>query len=383
MSFRDFLGLGAFVLILKGMNALFDSDKDEDDNEEELHEEQGMDSSHISGNNDTNSSDKTCVDSSSDQTDRLEIVEEKRLSFPCKFHDGISIEQFNAIVQRVAKRIKRIKRVEIKGASISCTVDSQTGSSSWNFSVDFNDWGHITGTYWLKRENPTSSIPDHFANEISSQISQSLEINNRSLPDYSELIDKNLDLGTPYGETFFSPPSILKKIFGTEHSITIEFDNEFFKQEHLYWVISVLKDAGFKNISSVAIKDISAYSEESVYEVEEVLMDGTALYKRGDLISENTEILVRYHCKKEITIPFTKHSLKNANYVNIANALSSAGFSNVYCRQKRDLVTGWIVKGGSVDQVLVRQGSIEKPITLTSSYAFDSDLIVVYHTFKN
>lgn len=96
--------------------------------------------------------------------------EERRTNTPCYFNDGISEEQFEAIARRAGKHIKRLKEISVDGPVVYGTVRTQSGISEWYFKVDFNDYGHITGTYWLSSDNMDSNIPEHVADNISSMI---------------------------------------------------------------------------------------------------------------------------------------------------------------------------------------------------------------------
>lgn len=96
--------------------------------------------------------------------------ERRRKSTPCKFRDGISEAEFKRIVKKSAKYIKRIIHLSINGPVVKGTVRSQSGTSEWDFSVDFNDYGHITGRYWLFTDNNDSNVPTRLAENISSMI---------------------------------------------------------------------------------------------------------------------------------------------------------------------------------------------------------------------
>ncbi len=45
-------------------------------------------------------------------------------------------------------------------------VESQSGLSEWSFTIDFNDYGHITGEYWITTDNDDSIIPERVAGRI-------------------------------------------------------------------------------------------------------------------------------------------------------------------------------------------------------------------------
>ena len=59
---------------------------------------------------------------------------------------------------------------DIRGPVVYFTVYSQSRITTWSFTLDFNDYGHITGRYWRWQENYDSSIPDRIGDTISETI---------------------------------------------------------------------------------------------------------------------------------------------------------------------------------------------------------------------
>ena len=102
--------------------------------------------------------------------ERSRSVNSKRRAMPCFFKDGLTSSDFIEIAERAGRKIKRVKSVSVRGAVIYCNVESQTGYSDWGFSVDFNNWGHVTGTYWTQTDNDDSSIPHHYGHMVSGWI---------------------------------------------------------------------------------------------------------------------------------------------------------------------------------------------------------------------
>ena len=97
--------------------------------------------------------------------------EERRRNTPCKFNKGLTKEEFVEIVTHSVKGIKRKKmEVSVSAPIVKGTVESQSGLSKWTFSIDFNDYGKISGKYWIKSENSDSTIPKHIAEEIKAEI---------------------------------------------------------------------------------------------------------------------------------------------------------------------------------------------------------------------
>ena len=92
--------------------------------------------------------------------------EERRKNTPCRFDDVMSESDFATIVRQTAKRYRRISDLEINGPVIKGTLHSQSGITKWPFTIDFNNYGHITGTYWINCKNSESNLPTSFADSI-------------------------------------------------------------------------------------------------------------------------------------------------------------------------------------------------------------------------
>ena len=92
--------------------------------------------------------------------------EEKiRKSTPCSFPVSMTESDFEQIVINESKQIKRLW-VEVNGHIVYGTVKAISGLSKWSFTLDFNDYGSITGRYWLQSDNQDSLIPKTLGNRI-------------------------------------------------------------------------------------------------------------------------------------------------------------------------------------------------------------------------
>lgn len=99
----------------------------------------------------------------------------KRKNIPCFFDNGISEDEFVAIVECVCKSIDRIDSFDIIGTLVNVYVSSQSGITKWFFQVDFNDYGKITGKYWIFTQNYDSKIPESIAQSIKIKIEKALK----------------------------------------------------------------------------------------------------------------------------------------------------------------------------------------------------------------
>ena len=97
--------------------------------------------------------------------------EKLRKESPFSFPDGLTEDDFRQIVEDAAKRIrKRYLKVRVEGSLVSGSFDSQSGLNTYSFSIDFNDYGKLTGKYWLRSDNADSAIPVRLASTVREEI---------------------------------------------------------------------------------------------------------------------------------------------------------------------------------------------------------------------
>ena len=161
--------------------------------------------------------------------------------------------------------------------------------------------------------------------------------------------------------------------------IQIRYDCEELVGRNISFVVSVLTEDAFSNIKAVPIKDIYKGSAHSIGQVEQVVIDGSSFFREGDPIPYDAEIIITYHEKREITIPFSERSLRKENYVLAGDKLQQLGFTEIYEKPIRDLVTGWIKKDGTIEKITI--GGVY-PFEKNSVFPYDVEIVIEYHTFK-
>ena len=119
------------------------------------------------------------------------------------------------------------------------------------------------------------------------------------------------------------------------------------------FVLSALKEGAFTNIKTTPIKDIYIGSNYQVGQVEQIVISGYSCFRAGDMIPYDTEIVVTYHEKREIVIPFSEKTLRKLNYITASNKLRKLGFTEIYEHAICDLITGWVKKDGAVEKVTI------------------------------
>ncbi len=105
-----------------------------------------------------------------DNARNLVELEQRRKNTPCMYNQYISQYDFEQIVFQCVKHIRRKIHVNISNAIVYGSVESQSGLTTWNFELDFNDWGNLTGAYWFRSDNNRSLIPRKLADSISQEI---------------------------------------------------------------------------------------------------------------------------------------------------------------------------------------------------------------------
>lgn len=98
------------------------------------------------------------------------IETHRRRSSPLSFDQGVSRLELAELMQDVARRTPRVISVDVAGMLGVICVRSSSGLSTWTAEVDFNDYGQLTGKYWLKSRNPDSSVPEHYARAVRTEI---------------------------------------------------------------------------------------------------------------------------------------------------------------------------------------------------------------------
>lgn len=314
------------------------------------------------------------------ERNRRTKVNAKRKAMPCYFEDGISVNEFTSIANRCGKKIKRIRKVDVEGPIVYCVAESQSGYSEWEFKLDFNDWGHITGTYWTQTDNDDSLIPRHFGHMMSRLILDLLYERKSEVKELSFAVDNNKELGTPMALSHVRKKGMVKKIFGNTKSLKIGHDAEYFTGEHIYPVISILKSKGFRNIKSIPVKDIdNSRNDRFCYEVEQVAISGTTYFREGDSFLEDEEIILVYHDRREIEMPFSGQWVKRKNYVDVEKQLNNLGFCSIFEEPIYDLIVGLITKEGAIQQITING---ENNFSKGDIFKYDNKIIIQYHALS-
>ena len=140
-----------------------------------------------------------------------------------------------------------------------------------------------------------------------------------------------------------------------------------------------LEEAGFTNIRVEAVKDLDINEQDKENKVASISIDGYDVFTDSDKYPYDSRVTIVYHSLKEVCPPITAKNAKKMNYSELKELLTDAGFTNIRFEKQEDLITGWIIKDGSVESVTING---ESDFTDNTSYRIDAEVVIIYHTFS-
>lgn len=86
------------------------------------------------------------------------------------FDARLNEQEFISISTQIAQQTPCVPHITFTGASVLLEVRSNSGLSTWPTKIDFNDFGRLSGNYWLTSTNTQSPIPEFFAHAVQEEI---------------------------------------------------------------------------------------------------------------------------------------------------------------------------------------------------------------------
>lgn len=171
----------------------------------------------------------------------------------------------------------------------------------------------------------------------------------------------------------------LKAFFTSRKRVLVGYDSAQLVGDNYEDVRIRLYNQAFKNIQLKSQKDIYVNSRFADGEVESVVINELMTFSASDMFPFDSEIIITYHEKREITISFSNGNIRKNNYYEIQKQLMGMGFANVTTLPIKDLTTGWIKKDGSIETVKINNKTDYKKGTI---FKYDVPIVIEYHTFK-
>ncbi len=139
-------------------------------------------------------------------------------------------------------------------------------------------------------------------------------------------------------------------------------------------------DEGFTNVSVHALKDIYIDSTKTDGEIEQITINGIPSFDDTYMCPYDSEIIIVYHTKREFVFPYNAKKVNKLDYMSCINKLKEIGFTNISIEPISDLVTGWIKKDGSIEEISIDGNNLFKE---GKGVPYDSKIIIKYHTFTH
>lgn len=328
----------------------------------------------------------------------------RRKNTPCEFSDGLSRDEFEEIAVKVCKKIKRVKKATVEGPFVYGEVESKSGLSTWSFCVDFNDYGHITGKFWITSQNDDSNIPNHIGELISQTITATATSNNCN-NDYDYDEDDNEDTNVDNCSFLAAKSAIadhrtrkskvriimvvalilcIVGVLGYKYGLDSKLipvgtsASDLVGNQYLD-VMDALSEAGFTNILENEISDLSYAQLESDGIVTEVSIDKSTSFSPVSKYAYDTEVIVTYHSLRLVHAPISAKEVKGQNYTVVNDAFLTAGFGNIILVPVEDVMLGWFHKAGEVASVSIDDN---RKYDIAHFYRPDVQVVIEYHTFK-
>jgi hypothetical protein len=273
-------------------------------------------------------------------------------------YDEVTEEEFQIIAKNVGKYMNRLIDFIVDGKIIYGIVESQSGLSDWKFKIDFNDYGHITGRYWIVSENEDSNIPYYIAYNIKSVIKTVLMYREDGDKSYNRNRDeyyRKIVMAVIQNERIRRAEERTEQ----ERERTRQAEE---KTKHLQMKYKYKKRKKLiKMIEGVVICILSL-----------LFLFGSIFY-----MDYKTDHDHKINNEKEVTA--SSKDLKGKNYKDVVEILKRDGFTNIKLEKDRDLILGWISKNGEVSSVTINGKS-----SFSKGDWFRKDVIIRirYHTYK-
>lgn len=165
----------------------------------------------------------------------------------------------------------------------------------------------------------------------------------------------------------------------SDNEVKMQLDKSEFIHKNYETVIQQFRDLGFYNIIEKPMYDIVlGWTDEG--EVENVTINGSDTYKRGDIFKKDSEIIISYHLKEEndpskAKPPYDISTAKSKKYQNVVSDFQVAGFTNVVTEEKKE-TNSYGHNTNDVADIYINGKSLGYS---SSTYSKDAEIKIVYY----
>lgn len=329
--------------------------------------------------------------------------ENKRVNSSFRYPVEIPADKFDEIVRQSIKPIKKkIRTISVNKGVVRGTVISQSGLSEWDFTLDFNDYGKLTGRFWLRSENSDSHLPERLGTAIQMQVERllgTIEIEDEDLeediPDTEETdVEENDEPQRPTqpswasrhkGFIFIAILISIALMFGSyayyeyQKLIPIGYEEDALVGLDYNKVVEMLENSGFTYVTTEGISDLSLDEESNANLVTDIRLEEKPTFDEDTKYAYDKHIVIVYHSLKLSSAPITSKEAKGTNYTDVVDKFKDAGFINVKTNIIYDIITGWVTDDGEVKSVTING---DEDFDTYDEYRPDAEVVITYHTYK-
>ena len=341
-------------------------------------------------------------------------TEKRRQNTPFCYPDYLTQEQFEEISKVSIKPMKKkFANYGVVDGKFYGTVISQSGISEWDFVVDFNDFGKLTGEYWLQSENEDSTIPRRVAETIRYAVCEILAENssqpysvvekvyskedNVLITEETDDEEETIQVETPQKPTkpswasrhkgfiFIAILISIALMFGSyayyeyQKLIPIGYEEDALVGLEYNKVVEMLENSGFTYVTTEDISDLSLDEESNANLVTDIRLEEKPTFDEDTKYAYDKHIVIVYHSLKLSSAPITSKEAKGTNYTDVVDKFKDAGFINVKTNIIYDIITGWVTDDGEVKSVTING---DEDFDTYGEYRPDAEVVITYHTYK-
>lgn len=163
------------------------------------------------------------------------------------------------------------------------------------------------------------------------------------------------------------------------NEVKLDYDKSRYVYKNYVKVIEEIEKIGFVNIIEKPLYDVKSSSLYKDGEVSSITINGSDEFKRGDVLKNDSEVIITYHLKQyddptRIKPPYNNSNVEGKNYADVVKAFENAGFTNIKTEEKYE-TSFWGNKTGEVAVIRVNDSNI---LTETS-YDKDDEIKIIYY----
>lgn len=140
-------------------------------------------------------------------------------------------------------------------------------------------------------------------------------------------------------------------------------------------VTSELTEAGFTNISTEILDDLTSQSSLSDGSVESISVDGKTEFEAKERFLPDAPITITYHIIPKLCPPISSGEIQDISFTDIGQKFTDSGFTNVKVREEYDLDPDNL-QSEYKNEVKINGNT---SFTTADSVPFDSDIEVICH----